>query len=115
MLDVLFFFGGPFLLSANILIAQELVICLKHRKLFQLCLVPMLLCPLIGFVYANDVPLHVIGAIGFTALPTIRLLLSWKIKTQLGYMLVILLPSTLLLGLSIYCSLANWHIYGRHF
>lgn len=102
---ILILISTPFVLAANILIAQELVTWLEDRKLFQLCLVPILLCPIAGFAYASKVPPPLIGMLLLSGLPLVRLVLFWKVKTKLGYMLI-LLPSAIGCVVFVY-SIAN--------
>lgn len=93
----LLLFCGLSAITAILMIIQELVHWVRDKKLAQISVLPIILCPLAGLAYGTRLPAPVVVVMIFCMLPVIRVLLAFRMKTPPGYWLILIPAATVCL------------------
>lgn len=88
-------------IAAILLIIQELVLWVRNKKLAHISLLPIVICALAGLAYGTRLPATNIAVMLLCMLPVIRVLLASRMKTPLGYWLI-LIPANAMCLLFLY-------------
>ncbi len=91
-------FAIPVTVAAILLVFQELVHWVRNKKLAQISILPIILCPLAGLAYGTRLAVPVVIVMMLCTLPVIRVLLGFQMKTPLGYWMILVPAATVCLA-----------------